>query len=76
MGMSGPNREVALVARVLPQSLHDVLDDPHPEVGLLNFLLCTLDLQIHLSRDQPPQVPQKLFVLDPTGYSVSRGQFV
>ena len=61
------------MARVLPQTLHDVLDDPHPEVGLFNFLLCALDLQIHLSRDQPLQVPQKLFVLDSIDFSVSRG---
>ena len=74
--MSGPNEKVVLVASVLPQPLHDVLDDPHPEVGLLDFLLCALDLQIHLSHDQPLQVPQKLFVLDSTDSSVNRGQLM
>jgi len=73
--MSGFNRETVLEARVLPQSLHDILYDPHAEVSLLDFLLCTLDLQVHLSRDQPLQVPQKLLILDTADPSINKRQF-
>jgi len=74
--MSGSNREAVLEVRVLFQSLHDILDDPHPEVSRLDFLLCALDLQFHLSRDQPLQVPQKLFILDIADPAINRRQFM
>lgn len=73
MKFSGSDRGVVLEARVSPQSLHDVLDDPHAEVCLLDFLLCAFDLQVHLSRDQPPQVPEKLFVFGIGDPFIDRG---
>lgn len=72
--MLGSNREVTLEARVLPQSFDSVLDDPHQEVGLFDFFLCALDLQAHLPRDQPLQVPEKLLVLDIADSSINRRQ--
>ena len=69
-------RERILEVRVLPQSLHDVLDDPHTEVSGFNFVLCALDLQVHLSSDQPLQVPEKLLILDVADPSIDRWQFM
>ena len=74
--MPGFNREGALEVRVLPQSPRDVLDDPHPEVSCLDFLLCALDLQFDLPHDQPLQVLQKQFIFDIADPTISRRQFM
>ena len=72
---SGSDRGAVLEARVPPQSFHDVLDDPHAEVCILDLLLRAFDLQVNFSCDQPPQVPEKLFIFDIGDPSIGQGQF-
>lgn len=74
--MLGVQWEAVLEVRGLSQSLDDVLDDPHPDVSGLDFLLRTLDLEFDLSRDQPLEVPQKLLILDVADPAVDRREFV
>lgn len=68
---SRSNREEAVLeVRGQSETLDHILHDPHAEVSGLDFPLCALDLQVHLPRDQPLQVPQKLFIIDVTNFAV------
>lgn len=71
LNKSRSNREeAALEVRGQSETLDHILHDPHAEMSGLDFLLCTLDLQVHLLRDQPLQAFQKLFVIGITNFAV------
>ena len=43
-------------------------------MSLFDFVLRALDLEFHLSRNEPPQVPQELFVLNIGEPSINQGE--